>query len=142
MADLVTTFHMAAVVLDPFTYESSWIIDTAVRIFDVYKAADVRTAWVVTSSPSDARQFLGPMADRYMTFADEDRTFVRGVGLESLPAFVHIDQGLNIVGQAQGWSAMSWLAVARGLSEQMDWSMPVLPTEADPPPYHGSPALA
>ena len=31
------TFQLLGVVLDPFTYESSWIIDTAIRIFRVFQ---------------------------------------------------------------------------------------------------------
>ena len=46
VGDWVTTFHLAVVVLDPYTHESSWIIDTAARVLASYSGADVRTAWL------------------------------------------------------------------------------------------------
>jgi len=67
LGDWVTTFHLAVVVLDPFTHESSWIIDTAARILSAYNAADVRTAWLVTGTAEQAEQFLGPMAEEFLT---------------------------------------------------------------------------
>ena len=35
-------FHLAIVVLDPYTYESSWILDTATRVLRNFAAADCR----------------------------------------------------------------------------------------------------
>ena len=32
--DWLTTFHLASVVLDPYTNESSWILKTATRILE------------------------------------------------------------------------------------------------------------
>lgn len=141
VGDWVTTFHLAVVILDPFTHESSWIIDTAARILESYNAADVRTAWLVTGTDDEARQFLGPMADEFLTFTDPDRAFVKGLELETLPAFVHIDHALNVVGSAEGWTPPDWRAVASELSKQMHWSRPVIPDAGDPPPYPGTPAL-
>ena len=141
IGDWVTTFHLAVVVLDPFTHESSWIIDSAARILASYNAADVRTAWLVTGTDDEARQFLGPMADEFLTFTDPDRAFVKGLELEHLPAFVHIDHALNVVGAAEGWIPKEWRDVASTLSNQMSWSRPAIPEAGDPPPYQGTPAL-
>lgn len=141
LADWVTTFHLAVVILDPFTYESSWIIDTAVRTLGNYNAADVRTALMVTGTDEQAREFLGPIADEFLTFTDPDRALVKSLELERLPAFVHLDHALNVVGVAEGWNATEWSAVCKTLSEQMSWSRPVLPDEGDPTPYPGTPAL-
>lgn len=141
LEDWVTTFHLAVVVLDPFTHESSWIIDTAARVLASYNAADVRTAWLVTGTEDEARQFLGPMADSFLTFTDPDRAFVKGLELQSLPAFVHIDHALNVVGAAEGWNPKQWREVAATLSKQMSWSRPAIPEAGDPPPYPGTPAL-
>jgi len=58
LGDWVTTFHLAVVVLDPFTHESSWIIDTAARILECYNAADVRTAWLVPAPTKKQSSFL------------------------------------------------------------------------------------
>lgn len=141
LGDWVTTFHLAVVVLDPFTHESSWIIDTAARVLANYNAADVRTAWLVTGTDDQAREFLGPMADEFLTFTDPDRAFAKGLELETLPAFVHIDHALNVVGSAEGWNPKAWREVTKTLSVQMSWSRPVIPEADDPPPYPGTPAL-
>lgn len=141
VGDWVTTFHLAVVVLDPFTHESSWIIDTAARVLASYNAADVRTAWLVTGTDDEAREFLGPMADEFLTFTDPDRAFVKGLELETLPAFVHIDHALNVVGAAEGWNPAEWRSVASELSRQMSWSRPGIPEAGDPTAYAGTPAL-
>ena len=141
IGDWVTTFHLALVVLDPYTHESSWIIDPASRILSAYNAADVRTAWLVTGTDDQARQFLGPKADEFLTFSDPDRSFVKALELERLPAFLHIDHALNVVGAAEGWIPKDWREVAKTLSAQMSWSRPAIPDAGDPPPYQGTPAL-
>jgi hypothetical protein len=53
------------VVLDPFTNESSWILETAVRILRQFSGAAVRINFIVTCDASDARAFLGPYADEF-----------------------------------------------------------------------------
>lgn len=142
LEDWVTTFHLAVVILDPFTHESSWILDTAARVLDNYSAADVRIGWVVTGCSDDqAREFMGPLADRYLTFTDPDRGLVKSLELETLPAFIHLDHALNVVGSAEGWNPTEWTSVCKALSKQMHWSTPSLPGAGDPPPYPGSPAL-
>lgn len=141
MGDWVTTFHLAVVVLDPYTYESSWIIDTAARVLANYNAADVRTAFLVTGTDDQAREFLGPIADEFLTFTDPDRSFVKSIELDTLPAFVHIDHALNVVNAAEGWNPREWNVVTKELAKQMSWSYPVLPEDGDPPPYPGTPAL-
>ena len=85
----LTTFHLAAVILDPYTYESAWLPETAGRILDDFRGADCRIAFVVTADADDAREFLGPWAQRILTFADPDRDLVKALGLNELPAFVH-----------------------------------------------------
>jgi len=128
-------------VLDPYTHESSWILDTAARILTQYNAADVRTAWAVCGTDDEAKQFLGPLADEFLTFADPTRSFVKGLELTSLPAFLHIDHALNVVNSAEGWNPKEWRTVAKELSKQMSWSSPSIPDGDDPPPYPGTPAL-
>lgn len=137
----MTTFHLAMVVLDPFTYESSWIIETAGRILTNYAGADCRPAWLVTGNPEQARQFLGPWAERLLTFTDPDRTMVKSLGLERLPAFVHLNQLLELEGVAEGWAPAEWSAVAANLSSLMHWSRPTIPESGDPTPYTGSESL-
>src|SRR3954447_647491 len=87
----VTMFPLVLVVLDPFTYESAWLLSEAGRILGQFTAADVRVGFVVTGSADETRQFLGPWTNELLAFADPDRAAVKGLGLESLPALVHID---------------------------------------------------
>mgnify|MGYP000040309406 FL=1 len=141
VGDWVTTFHLAVVVLDPYTHESSWIIDTAARVLASYSGADGRTAGLVTGTDDEARRFLGPLADEFLTFTDPNRAFVKSLELQSLPAFVHIDHALNVVGAAEGWNPAEWRSVAAELSAQMSWSRPGIPEAGDPPPYPGTPAI-
>lgn len=137
----LTTFHLVAAVLDPFTSESAWLLPTVSRIFRVYDQADCRVGIVVTCSPDEARQFLGPYAREFLTFADPDRAVVKGLGLGRLPALVHIRQDLSIAGAAEGWDPDEWRALTDNLSKAMSWTRPMIPTETDPAPYAGTPAL-
>lgn len=137
----VTNFHLAMVVLDPFTYESAWILETAGRILRVFAPADCRTCFLVTGTPDEARQFLGPWAQEFLTFADPDREAVKAFGIESLPAFLHINQAPAVEGRAEGWEPLEWRAVANELARYMDWTKPNIPASGDPAPYAGSPAL-
>ena len=75
IADWVTTFQLAAVILDPFTNESAWLIETAGRLLTHFREADCRVAWLVTAPADEARQFLGPWGDEILTFVDPDRAF-------------------------------------------------------------------
>mgnify|MGYP001811751459 CR=1 FL=1 len=137
----VITFHLVVVALDPYTYESSWLIETAGRILTGFRGADCRVAWLVTADEDQTRDYLGPWGDELLAFADPDRTAVEALGLQTLPAIVHVDQGLNIVGAAEGWQPEQWRTVASGLADAMSWSQPLIPAEGDPTPYVGTPAL-
>ena len=75
----LTTFHLASVVLDPFTNESSWILETAVRILRQFSGAAVRINFIVTCDASDARAFLGPYADEFLVFCDPYRVAVKAL---------------------------------------------------------------
>ncbi|HUF33874.1 MAG TPA: hypothetical protein VMN58_11780 [Acidimicrobiales bacterium] len=137
----LTTFHLVTAVLDPYTAESAWVLPTVTRIFRVYGEADCRVAIVVTCTPEEARQFLGPYAKEFLTFADPDRVAVKGFGLERLPALVHIRQDLSIAGASEGWDPEGWRAVTERLSRAMSWSRPTIPGPSDPAAFTGTPAL-
>jgi len=141
LAQWTTNFHLVLVVLDPFTYESSWIIDTAVRIMHVFADADCRVGFLVTGTADEAQQFLGPWTKQYLIFADPDREVVKAMGLESLPAFVHINQSHAVETKAEGWEPDEWRAVAERLAELMSWRRPSIPLASDPVPFAGTPAL-
>ena len=99
--------------------------------------------WVVAGTDDDARAFLGPLATEFLTFADPERTYVKALGLERLPAFVFLRVDGQVVASAEGWNA------ARVASR---WPRPsprrrpgraaVIPAPGDPQAYAGTLALA
>ena len=60
VADQVTMFHLVLVALDPYTYESSWLLETAGRILEEFVGADCRAGWLVTADEPTPPPFLGP----------------------------------------------------------------------------------
>src|SRR5690606_10989528 len=100
-----------------------------------------RTSFLVTGNADEARQFLGPWTDRILTYVDPEREVVKALGLERLPAFVHIAQDGTLAGVAEGWNASEWSAVAHEASRVLKWSTPVIPSQGDPGPFEGAPAL-
>lgn len=141
IAEWTTTFHLAVVVLDPFTYESAWLLDTGGRILRNFAEADCRTAFLVTCNEEDARGFLGPWADELLVYVDPDRLAVKGLGIEKLPAFVHINQANQVEAKAEGWDPAAWRDVAINLADRMGWRRPTIPDTTDPAPYEGTAAL-
>jgi hypothetical protein len=135
-----TTFHLVFVALDPYTYESAWILDRGGKILRVFAEADCRVAWLVTCPPDEAREFLGPWAKEFLTFVDPDRTAVKTMGVERLPAFIHLNQDHAVEGKAEGWQPDDWREVAEHLAQVMSWSSPTIPQPGDPVPYEGTPA--
>ena len=135
-----TLFQLVMVVLDPYTNESAWILRTAGRVLTTFRGADCRVAWLVTADDADARTFLGPWADDLLTLVDPDRRVVKELGIEALPALVHIRQDSAIVGVASGWRPPEWQAITDRLGDIMSWSRPRIPAAGDPGPFDGSPA--
>ncbi len=140
IAEWVTTFQLAAVIVDPFTNESAWILDTAGRLLLHFREADCRVAFIVTGTAEEARQFLGPWADKVLTFADPGRDSVKALGLNELPAFVQVRGDLHVAAAAEGWDPEQWHQVALSLADNMSWSAPLVPAQGDPSPYAGSAA--
>ena len=138
----LTMFHLVMVVLDPFTHESAWILKTVARILRSYEEADCRVALMVTATPAEAKMFLGPYAEDFLTFADPDRTAVKALGLERLPAIVHIGIDGSVMGADEGWHPETWKRVTEPLAVTMRWSSPVLGMAGDPGPFEGSAAAA
>ena len=56
---------------------------------------------VRTCSDEEARQFLGPLLDEFLAFSDPDRLMVKAMGLEQLPAFVHVNVSSGIDAKAE-----------------------------------------
>ncbi len=136
----LTTFHLAFVAVDPSTDESAWILPTAERILANFHEADCRVAWLVAGDEEDARDFLGPRAQRMLVFTDPDKAAIAGFGLERLPAIVHVRTDGSIAGAAEGWDPAEWRAVVNGLAKDMAWIPPAIPEPGDPGPFRGAAA--
>ena len=130
----LTTFHLAVVCLDPYTYESAWLLETSGRILKTFEQSDARTAFLLTCSARDARGFLGPWATDVLTFADPDRVAVKALGLERMPAFVHLAMDGTIEDAAEGWDPPAWRKVADNLARVTAWKAPAIPLPGDPGP--------
>jgi hypothetical protein len=140
--DWLTTFHLASVVLDPYTNESSWILKTAVRILEEFRGSHARVNFVVTANADDTRRFMGPLAERFLVFTDPDKEFVKAAGLTALPAFVFVRVDGEVVAIAEGWRPGEWEEVAEAIAATTKWNTPVIPEAGDPHPFAGAPALA
>jgi hypothetical protein len=141
LAEWVTNFHLALVVLDPYTNESAWLLETAGRILWTFSQADCRVAFAVTAKAEDARRFLGPWVDEVLVYADPDRELVKALEIDALPAFVHIRTDLSVASKAEGWDPLEWRAAATDLGREMSWTPPNIPAPGDPGAFAGSPAL-
>lgn len=142
LEEWLTTFHLASVVLDPYTNESAWILKTAAKVLRMFNDSSVRVNWVVTSGPEEAKQFLGPLAAEFLTFCDPDRALVSSLGLTSLPAFVFVRIDGTLAACAEGWDPVEWKRVADVVAAATSWSSLHLPGPGDPGAFLGTPALA
>ena len=140
LGDWLTTFHLASVVLDPYTNESSWILKSAARILEGLRGSDARVNLVVTADSDDAKEFLGPYADEFLVFCDPDRSVVRALGLSQLPAFVFVRVDGTVGAAAEGWNPAEWRQVAETIADATSWLKPTIPIASDPGPFRGSPA--
>jgi hypothetical protein len=141
LGEWLVTFPLALGVVDPYTHESAWLLDTIARVFRVFAGSDCRVAWLVTGPADDAKRFLGPLGDEFLTFVDPDRSLVKSLDLSTLPAFVVVRQDGSLLGAAEGWDPPAWHAVAEDLTELTSWSRLAIPGPADPVAYPGTPAL-
>ena len=123
--DWTTTFHLCLIVL-PDQMDARSFLPVADRIFMVFGDADCHTALVVPSTPAIAKRILGDHAVRNLTFVDPDRPLVDALGLEALPALVHLRQDTSVGGAAEGWDPAAWQRVADELARAMAWSAPEL----------------
>ena len=139
LGDWLTTFPLAPVVLDPYTHESAWILDSSKRILETFAGADVRACWILTCSVDDARRFLGPYADEVLAFADPDRAAAKTLGVESTPSFLLLRQDGEVTARAEGWDPDEWRDVAEAVVSLTRWSRPMIPAPGDPAPYSGTP---
>jgi hypothetical protein len=141
MREWLTNFNLALICIDPYTNESSWILDTAARIMRVFQDTSARMSWMVTGDADAARAFLGPLANEFLTLLDPDRSVVKGLGLSRLPAMVVVRADGTVAAAAEGWEPSQWRVVTNELARMTAWSRPELPHPKDPVPFEGSPAL-
>lgn len=142
MSEWLTTFHLATVALDPYTNESAWILPTATRILEGLRGSDARVNLLVTAPEEDVKLFLGPLTKQFLVFVDDDRSVVKALGLEQLPAFVFIRVDGTVPGAAEGWNPAEWRSVADEIAKTTAWEPPDIPILGDPGPFRGTPALA
>jgi len=138
----LTTFHLVLVALDPFNPRSQWIVPTATRILADYDDADCRVAWLVGGDAVDAKRLLGRKADDILTFCDPELTAVRGFGLTTLPAIVHLGMDCQVVNASEGWDPPAWRILTQELSRVVGWTRPVVPGPKDPGAFAGAPVPA
>jgi len=139
LRDWLTSFSLLLVGIDPYTHESAWILETAGRLLHHYQPADVRVGWLVAADDDGCRQFLGPWADEFLTFADPEREAISALGVERLPSLIHIrsDRYTEV---ANGWQPDEWRRSAGLVSKIHRWTRPTIPQPGDPTPYTGTPA--
>ncbi len=123
--DWATIFNLAIVMVPARTEATAWnsVIE---RIFATLGDSDVRTMVWVPSTPAIARRILGALVDRYLVLCDPDQTLATSLGIERLPAFVHLRQDTTLVGAAQGWSPTEWQKVADEIARHVHWSSPMI----------------
>ena len=139
LSDWLTTFPLVLVVLDPYTHQSAWLLDTSKRVLETFREADCRSCWILTCSADDAKRFLGPYADDVLSFADPDRSVAKGLGVEAAPAFLLVRQDGEVLAKAEGWDPDEWRDVAEEVGRLTRWSRPVIPGPGDPVPFNGTP---
>lgn len=142
LEEWLTTFHLASVVLDPYTNESSWILESASRILADFRGAAVRVNLLVTCRAEEAKAYLGPLAEEFLVFLDPDRAAVKALGLTRLPAFVFLRIDGTVAAVAEGWNPAEWRAVAEAIATTTAWSKPTIPGPGDPSAFAGTPAVA
>ena len=136
--DWATVFNLAIVVLPPRP-EATGFVPVIDRIFKTFGDSDVRTCVCVAGSEAIARRILGPDADRWLVFADGDGLLPASLGLERLPAFVHLRQDTTLAAAAQGWSPTEWQKLADQIARSLHWTSPIVSGRNDPPPSPGWP---
>ena len=96
---------------------------------------------LVTADETDTRQFLGPITDDFLTFTDPDRSVVKALGIETIPAFAFIRVDGTIDAITEGWNPAEWRQVAEAITAATAWRTPTIPLPGDPVAFAGSPAL-
>ena len=136
--DWATMFHLCLIVL-PGRTEAAALVPIARRIFATFGDADCTAAYVITGPEAVADRLLGVDELQEVVFVDPDLELVRGLGLERLPAFVHLRQDTTVLAATEGWNPAEWQRVAREVGKSLAWTVPEVAAPGDPPRFDGWP---
>ena len=103
------------------------------RVLTHFKGTGCRPCWIITCPADDAKTYLGPYADEFLTFADPDRHGEEPRCVEA-PALLLVRQDGEVIAKAEGWNADEWRAVTESIAEFTHWSRPPMPADGDPAP--------
>jgi hypothetical protein len=134
--DWATVFNLAIVLLPARPEAAAWVpvID---RLYATLGDSDVRTTVCVSANAAITRRIIGDAASRWLTFCDPDQRLASALGLERLPAFVHLRQDTSLVTVTQGWSASEWQRVADEIAKKQHWTSPQVAAPGNPRPTPG-----
>lgn len=138
--DWTTMFHMVLVVL-PDRLEGAQYVPIAERIFATFGDSDAKVAFLVPGPASMASRLLERARGGYTVFLDPDRALIASLGIERLPALVHLRQNATLANVAEGWDPKQWQVVVKAISKAMAWTYPEVARPGDPPATAGWPAL-
>ena len=138
--DWTTMFHLVLVVL-PDRLEGAEYVPIAERIFATFGDSDAKVAFLIPGPAPMANRLLEGARGRYSVYLDPDRALIAGLGLERLPALVHLRQDTTLANVAEGWDPKEWQRVARAIGKAMAWTHPEVARPGDPAPTPGWPAL-
>ncbi len=133
--DWTTNFHLALVVLPGRPEAAAWV-RVGRRIAEVLGGSDCRPAFLVIGNERAARRVLGDAADSYLCFLDPEGAAVKGLGVEKVPAFVHVRLDTTVA-SAEGWDPDAWDDTVERLAKEMAWTKPLIPAPGDPAPFPG-----
>ena len=136
--DWATVFNLAIVLL-PDRPEASSFVPVVERIFATFGDSDVRTIVCVPSTAAITKRILGNDVGQWLVWCDPDGALPASLGLERLPAFVHLRQDTTLVTAAQWWSPTEWQKVADEIARRQHWTSPVVSGRGDPAPTPGWP---
>jgi len=136
--DWSTIFHLCLIILPARPEASGWV-PVARRLFRTFGDADCHTAYCVAGPDQVARRIVGDAENEAIVFVDPDGALVRSLGLERLPAFVHLRQDTTLVAAAEGWDPKEWQRVAREVGKALAWTVPEVAGPGDPGPTPGWP---
>ena len=139
--DWSTMFQLCFVVL-PARTEATAYIPIARRIFATFGDSDCNCAFLVTGSAEVARRILGGVEREVLTFADPDSEVVTSLGLERLPALVHLLQDTTVGTSAEGWNPRAWQRAVRDIAKVLSWTVPEISGRGDPAPGTDWPVAA